>query len=314
MTDVPHPLLVLAMDHRAVMRGLFGDVVPDAERQEAFGRVKDLAFDALIRTIAEVGTAPANLGVLIDEEYGGRTIPRVREAGCCLVLPVEESRSSVFDINTGELALTGGENFAARLDALEPDMVKALIVHNPDLPAGRRARQLARARQVLEWCLANERPFMLEMLVPPTDGQLAASGGDKDRWQREHHTELLLRVITEYQDAGVWPHVWKLEPLAAEADYAVVADHCKRGAPYPTSLVLLGGGADIDAAEEWVRQVRGVDGYIGFAIGRSLWTDAFDGYLNGALDEEQVVTSIAGRLRRLVTAYSLGEDVSSAAR
>ncbi|MFF7195801.1 2-deoxy-5-keto-D-gluconate 6-phosphate aldolase domain-containing protein [Streptomyces sp. NPDC008079] len=314
MTDVPHPLLVLAMDHRAVMRGLFGDAVPAAERREAFGRVKDLAFDALVRTIAEGGTDPANLGVLIDEEYGERTIPRVREAGCCLVLPVEESRSPVFDINTGEFVLTGGDDFAARLDALGPDMVKALIVHNPELPAGRRARQTARARQVLDWCQANRRPFMLEMLVPPTDAQLAAEGGDKERWQRAHHTELLLRTVSEYQDAGVWPHVWKLEPLAAEADYAVVADHCRAGAPYPTSLVLLGGGADMDAVAEWVRQIRGVDGYIGFAIGRSLWIDAFDGYLRGDLDEEQVVASIAGRLRRLVTAYSLGEDVPSAAR
>ena len=48
--------------------------------------------------------------------------------------------------------------------------------------------------------------------------------------------------------------------------------------------VLLGRGASTEKVEHWLEQAAPVDGFIGFAIGRSIWWDALKGFLAGELD------------------------------
>ena len=43
--------------------------------------------------------------------------------------------------------------------------------------------------------------------------------------------------------------------------------------------VLLGRGASDDKVDHWLRQAAPVDGFVGFAIGRSIWWDALKGWL-----------------------------------
>ena len=40
-----------------------------------------------------------------------------------------------------------------------------------------------------------------------------------------------------------------------------------------TPCVVLGRGADRAAVERWLRAAAGVAGFVGFAIGRSIWWD-----------------------------------------
>src|SRR5919199_1239210 len=50
--------------------------------------------------------------------------------------------------------------------------------------------------------------------------------------------------------------------------------------------VLLGRGASDDKVDHWLRQAAPVEGFIGFAIGRSIWGDALTGFINGSLERE----------------------------
>jgi len=62
----------------------------------------------------------------------------------------------------------------------------------------------------------------------------------------------------------------------------------------------------LGAADEfyhWLRQGAGVPGYIGFAIGRTIWWDPLMGYVKGTLPREDASKQIAANYRHHIDVY-----------
>ncbi len=57
------------------------------------------------------------------------------------------------------------------------------------------------------------------------------------------------------------------------------------------TCVLLGRGASTEKVEEWLEAASPVEGFIGFAIGRSIWWDALKGFLDKSLTREQAAAA-----------------------
>ncbi len=68
--------------------------------------------------------------------------------------------------------------------------------------------------------------------------------------------------------------------------------------------VLLGRGASTEKVEHWLRQAAPVEGFIGFAIGRSIWWDALKGFLEERLDRDAAASQIADNYLHFVHVYS----------
>jgi myo-inositol catabolism protein IolC len=66
---------------------------------------------------------------------------------------------------------------------------------------------------------------------------------------------------------------------------------------------LLGRGASTDKVEHWLRQAASVEGFIGFAIGRSIWWDALKGFLDKKLEREAAAAQIADNYLHFVQVY-----------
>jgi len=66
---------------------------------------------------------------------------------------------------------------------------------------------------------------------------------------------------------------------------------------------VLGRGADAGAVDHWLRQGAGVPGYIGFAIGRTIWWDPLMGYVKGTLPREDASKQIAANYRHHIDVY-----------
>jgi 5-dehydro-2-deoxygluconokinase len=75
--------------------------------------------------------------------------------------------------------------------------------------------------------------------------------------------------------------------------------------------VLLGRGASDDKVDHWLRQAAPVEGFVGFAIGRSIWWDALKGFLDGSLDRAAAAEKVADNYLRFVKVY---DDAESEAR
>jgi myo-inositol catabolism protein IolC len=57
----------------------------------------------------------------------------------------------------------------------------------------------------------------------------------------------------------------------------------------------------------WLREAAGVEGFIGFAIGRTIFWDALSGWLRGDTSREAAVEQIAENYRRTIDVYATAQ-------
>jgi myo-inositol catabolism protein IolC len=292
-------LYILAFDHRGSfqkkMFGIEGDPTP--EQTEQISDAKHLIFEGLLKATEE-GVDPNATGCLVDEQFGTpKRIPeQAKENGLLLAMPVEKSGQDEFDFQYGD-------DFGAHIEQFDPDFSKVLVRYNPEGDSGMNERQTARLKRLADWLHEHDRKFLFELLVPAEPQQLEQVGGDTDRYDAELRPELMRRTIVEFQDAGVEADIWKIEGIDTQEDCARIAETCRRDGRDGVICVVLGRGADDAKVEHWLRQGAPVEGYAGFAIGRTIWWDALKSFLDGNIEREDAAAQIAEKYLRFVQVY-----------
>lgn len=291
------PLYILAFDHRGSfqtkMFGIAG--VPNAEDSARISDAKTLIFEGLQRAFAD-GAARDRAGALVDEQFGADIARKALAEGCNLAMPIEKSGQDEFDFDYGD-------DFGAHIEDFNPTFNKVLVRYNPDGDEGMNTRQTARLRRLSDWLHEHDRKFLFELLVPAEPSQLESVGGDADRYDAELRPDLMLRTITELQAAGVEPDIWKIEGIDTREDCTRIATQVRSGGRDKVGCVVLGRGANSAKVDHWLRQGSGVPGYIGFAIGRTIWWDALKDYLDGASTREAAAGIISTNYRHAVEVY-----------
>jgi myo-inositol catabolism protein IolC len=97
--------------------------------------------------------------------------------------------------------------------------------------------------------------------------------------------------------------VWKIEGLEREEDGRAVVDHARSGGRGHVLCVVLGRGADRAAVERWLRVGSTVQGFAGFAIGRTIWFDPLKAWTGGDLPRDEAAGRVADAYRRMVDVY-----------
>jgi 5-dehydro-2-deoxygluconokinase len=218
-------------------------------------------------------------------------------------MPVEKSGQNEFDFQYGD-------DFGAHIEKFDPDFSKVLVRYNPDDPdTDMNKRQLDRLKVLADWLHAHDRRFLFELLVPATDDQLKSVDGDTDRYDAELRPELMRRALEEIQDHGIEVDIWKIEGVDEREDAVMLAEQARRGQGRENvKCVLLGRGASTEKVEQWLEAASTVDGFIGFAIGRSIWWDALKGFLSEDLERADAATQIADNYLHFVQVYE-GQQV-----
>jgi myo-inositol catabolism protein IolC len=184
-----------------------------------------------------------------------------------------------------------------------------LVRFNPDGDAAMNDRQTARLARLGDWLHDHDRKFLFELLVPAEPGQLEAVGGDSNRYDTELRPELMRRAIEQIHDHGIDVDVWKIEGVDAREDAEMLIKQTRAGEGRENvTSVLLGRGASDDKVDHWLQQAAPVEGFIGFAIGRSIWWDALKGFLAGDLERGAASDQIADNYVRFVKVYDDAEQ------
>ena len=139
--------------------------------------------------------------------------------------------------------------------------------------------------------------------MPGEEHQLEQVGGDEERYDAELRPELMRRAIVELQEAGVEADIWKIEGIDTQEDCERISQTARRDGRDGVICVVLGRGANDDKVAHWLRQGAPVEGYAGFAIGRTIWWDALKGFLDGSLEREDAVGQIAEKYLHFVQVY-----------
>jgi myo-inositol catabolism protein IolC len=310
------PLYLMAFDHRdSFEHDLFGVTSPFppvgrtqpavdmASSAATLGRVvdaKNLVYEGFVQAVGR-GAPRDAAGVLVDEEFGTQVARAASAAGDVLAMPVEKSGQDEFDF-------AYGDDFRAHIERFGPTFAKVLVRYNPDGDRALNERQARRLALLSSWLRDSERKFLFELLVPPTDDQMSACGGEGGRYDREMRPGLVVRTIAALQDSGVEPDVWKIEGLESADDCSRVVDQATTGGRDGVSCVVLGRGADEGKVIQWLRTAAGVPGFEGFAVGRTIWEDALRAWLAGTVTRDHAATAIADRYLRLIDTFVAGSD------
>jgi myo-inositol catabolism protein IolC len=302
-------LFILAFDHRGSFQkkwfGIQGD--PTEEEIQKISDAKHLVFEGLLHALDE-GAEASITGALIDEQFGDPTnIPeQARERGLKLAMPVEKSGQNEFDFEYGD-------QFGEHIETFDPDFSKVLVRYNPDDPdTEMNRRQLERLKRLSDWLHERDRKFLFELLVPATDDQLSSVDGDEDRYDAELRPELMRRAIEKIQNVGIEADIWKIEGVDERSDADMLAKQTRAGGRDGVVCVLLGRGASDEKVDHWLTQAAPVEGFIGFAIGRSIWGDALKGLIDGSIEREDAARQIGENYLRFVRVYEESEATATA--
>jgi myo-inositol catabolism protein IolC len=277
------PLYLVAFDHRSSFaKGLFG--VPEPVPPETRAKIsdtKDVIFEGFQQAI--ILGAPRDLcGVLVDERFGSAVARRAKTAGFLLAMPVERSGQEEFEFEYGE-------EFGRHIEDFDPHFSKVLVRYDAEGDRDLNRRQAEKLARLSTWLHARDRRFLFELLVPDRPGRRAA---------------LIVEALRELQAGGVEPDIWKVEGLDTSADCARVVEQARAGTGRDRVVcIVLGRGASMERVLAWLKAAAPVIGFVGFAVGRTEWLEALEGYVAGTRSREETSRGIADRYLRMIRAY-----------
>jgi myo-inositol catabolism protein IolC len=292
------PLYVQPFDHRGSFQtNLFGYKSPLSEAQTAeIAGTKRIIYDGFKAALA-AGAPREKAAILVDEQFGAAILRDASAAGIATACPAEKSGQHEFDFEYGE-------DFARHIEAFGPTFCKVLVRYNPEGDAVLNQRQAARLKRLSDYLAGRNRSrFMFELLVPAEKAQLDKLKGDKHAYDRELRPRLMVEAITELQRAGVEPDLWKIEGLDRREDCVKLVAAARAGGRDRVGCIILGRGEDDRRVREWLGTAAGVPGFVGFAVGRTVFWEPLVEFRAKKVTREQAVAEIARRYREFVNIF-----------
>jgi 5-dehydro-2-deoxygluconokinase len=142
-----------------------------------------------------------------------------------------------------------------------------------------------------------------ELIVPATPEQLEKLNGDKKAYDLQLRPTRMAHAITELQDAGVEPDVWKVEGLDRREDCDKIVAAARSGGRNRVGIIILGRGEDGRKVHEWLTTAATVPGFIGFAVGRTSFWDPLAAWRAKKITREQAVSDIVRRYLEFVDTF-----------
>ena len=282
LAQVTPDVHVLAIDHRWQMEEMFDAAAVDRAQVTA---LKGLLFRAFNR----VAATRSDVGILLDDQYGGDLLNRASGRGLWVAraLDVPLSRPVAFSCGA-EVARTLGE--------WQPDQIAKLMVYaHPDDPVDIAEIQWQRMLQLATAASAAKRNFLIEFQSPAGV---------------EAGTDYLPRLIGEAYSRGVSPNWWKLPPIADAQQWADAAAIIRACDPTCRGMLVLGQSAQSAALAAALSAAAAEPLVRGFAIGRAIFSDAAAQWLRGSITDEAVIDQVADRFSSTIAAWQSNRRAS----
>jgi myo-inositol catabolism protein IolC len=301
------PLYILPFDQRlSLQMKMFGWTGALTAAQTAeIAAAKQVIYDGF-KAALQSGVPQQKAGILVDEQFGAAILRDAVAKGYTTACSAEKSGQEEFDFEYGE-------EFGKHIEAFRPTFSKVLVRYNSEGDHVMNRRQAARLRRLCDYLYtAGHSKFLIELIVPPERSQLAQFKGDKQAYDRELRPRLMEEAIMELQEEQVEPDVWKVEGLDRREDCEKVVAVARRGPRARVGCIILGRGESGEKVRQWLTTAAAVDGFIGFAIGRTTFWDPLVQMRSGRIAREAAVTEISRRYREFVHIFEIARTQAHA--
>lgn len=272
---------VFAFDHRMQLEELPGAT------PEKIGAFKKLALQAAV----QVADGRTGYGLLCDNRLGQEALHAAAGRGLWIGHPAEWPGSRPLQLEP-ELGPDCGALAEWPLD----HVVKVLCFYHPDDDAALRAEQEATVARLYAAARRNRLEFLLEIIA-------SKAGPVQD--------DTAARAIQRFYDLGIYPDWWKLEPMTSDAAWDQACAAILRNDPHTRGIVVLGLAAEeADLAASF--QVAARHPLVkGFAVGRTIFGAAAEGWLAGRIDDAQAIAMMADNYARLCAIWDAARDAAT---
>ncbi|MFB2562403.1 5-dehydro-2-deoxygluconokinase [Rhizobium sp. IMFF44] len=269
-------LMALAIDHRSQLVSVCDELSVGYDRIVAFKR---LAVEAAAR----VADGRPGYGMLIDERFGrdaffDAATKNFSWIGRPVELPGSKPLKFEFSQDIGSQLVEWPLNHC----------IKCLCFYHPDDPKELKAEQQEKLRTLFEAARKVGRELLVEIIAgkngPLTDDTIPTA-------------------MEELYALGIKPDWWKLEPQESASAWKKIDAVIAKNDPWCRGIVLLGLEAP---AEELIRSFEATlaaPSVKGFAVGRTIFSDAARAWLSGGMNDEEAIADMAGRFRQLTQAW-----------
>ena len=110
-------------------------------------------------------------------------------------------------------------------------------------------------------------------------------------------------IMQHFYDLGVKPDWWKLEPALNHAYWLSVGEVIDKNDIYCQGIIVLGLNGTIKSISEAFYAAAKQPWVKGFAVGRTLFSEAAQGWLKGHLDDAQAVALMAKKYQLIIAAW-----------
>ncbi len=298
-------LFILPFDHRSSFEaGLLGirGRQADPTEMEKLTAYKRVIYDGFLEALDQ-GVPVETAAILVDQKYGEELLADANKRGITTCTSVEKSGQPEFDFEFGK-------DFGRRLKDASPTFAKALVRYNPDGDSTVNRNQQRRLKVLSDHAHSAGYKFMFELLVPPTEAQLESVVQDRHAYDLNLRPQLTGRTLKELQDAGVEPDVWKLEGMDDRDAASSVVTQARAGGRDQVGIIVLGRGEDDQRVQDWLTIGAQTPGFIGFAVGRTVFWQPLVEYKDGSISRAEAVSRIAQTYQRMHRVFG---DARSAA-
>lgn len=272
----PEQILSFAIDHRKQLEDLADKLGVSREKIAPFKRLA-------IKAIGKVSGGKPGFGTLLDDTYGREAMFDAAKLGLWIGRPLEQpgSRPLRFEFT---------QDVGARLvEWPVTHTIKCLTFYHPDDPQKLKDEQAQKLRTLYEAATKVGRELLIEII--------ASKNGPMDK-------TTIARAMTELYALGIRPDWWKLEPQADEAAWDEIGQVIDTYDPHCRGIVLLGLEAPAEELAKGFKAVAHKKHVKGFAVGRTIFNEAAQSWLKGAISDEAAVNMMAEKFQSLVTLWN----------
>ena len=269
-------LLAFAFDHRS-------QFVEMAEKhgrtEEDIDRFKLIALDAVTSTAA----AHDGVGLLVDDRLGRSALHAASDHDIWIGRPIEQS--GVFP-----LAFEEGPDLGSRLAEWPVNhCVKVLAPIRTDDPADLIAYHEGEILRLADACRRTGHEFLFE-IITGNRGKPAAP-------------DQVLALMQRFYDLGVAPDWWKLEPIEDAGFWEAAGDIARANDPHLQGIIVLGKEMPDEQLARVFALSRPEPLVRGFAIGRTIFSAAAQGWFAGTIDDAEAHDKMKAIYAGLVAAW-----------
>ncbi len=276
-------LLILALDHRDLFEESCLKRDLSLEKISVFKELVHLGFQS-----ASQKSNQNDLAILIDQKYGRKILNESSDFNYAVGIPIEDE--GIYPLNW----LCGGSLYHHLLKCPSKWFVKVIFRFHTGMNPKDKKFQLMQLRKLSGVCSELKRKLMVELIIQKNLDQEAVSSA---------HESELAEAINEVYKKDIYPYWWGINDLDSEEKWLKLKEVIDENDP-ETGIMLQYNYSQIEKLPAWLSAVRLNTQNFGLSVGKSIFWELWEKYINGNYEDAEVITEVSERFQRLLNLWS----------